>query len=128
MFTFPGTVSVYISVAPMDMRCGFYRLAGATRDIIGQDPLSGHLFVFFNKGRNRVKVLFWDKSGWVVYYKMLERGQFHFPKYLSKDTTSLKVHVSDFALILEGLELYGARRHERYGLDGKKVDQYREKA
>ena len=116
MFTFPGTVEVYISVAPMDMRCGFYRLAAATKEVIGKDPLSGHLFVFFNKGRNRVKVLFWDKSGWCVYYKYLERGQFHFPRYISKDTKSLRCHVSDFALILDGIELYGARRDKRFAL------------
>lgn len=120
MFTFPGTVAVYISVEPMDMRRSFDGLAQATREVIGQDPLSGHLFVFFNKDRTRVKVLFWDKSGYCLYYKRLEQGRFHFPRYISKDTKSLRVHVADFALILEGIELYGAQRHDRFCLgDGK---------
>ena len=116
MFTFPDTVEVYIAVAPTDMRKGFDTLAAATREIIGKDPLSGHLFVFFNKGRNRVKVLFYDRSGYCLYYKRLEGGQFHFPKYISTDTASLQVHVSDFAMILEGIDLYGARRHKRFQL------------
>ena len=119
MFTFPGGVEVYISVSPMDMRCGFYRLAEATKAVIRQDPLSGHLFVFFNKKRNRVKVLYWDRSGYCILYKHLERGQFHFPRYISKDTQSLRCHVSDFALILDGIELYGAQRHERFSLSQK---------
>lgn len=122
MFTFPGTVAVYISVEHMDMRRSFDGLAQATREIIGQDPLSGHLFVFFNKERTRVKVLFWDKSGYCLYYKRLERGQFHFPQYIAKDTKSLRVHVSDFALILDGIELYGAQRHDRFSLSGGKSD------
>ena len=120
MFTFPGSVEVYISVPPMDMRCGFYRLAAATQEVIGKDPQSGHLFVFFNKLRNRVKVLFWDRSGYCLYYKHLERGRFHFPNYLSKDTGSLRINVADFALILDGIELYGAHRRERYSVPVKK--------
>lgn len=116
MFTLPQSVSVYMAVQPMDMRKGFDRLAGATQEILGQNPLSGHLFVFFNKGRNRVKVLFWDRSGYCLYYKRLERGCFHFPQYLAEGTEVLQVAVSDFALMLEGIDLYGAVRRERYVL------------
>lgn len=118
MFTFPSTVEVYMAVAPTDMRKGFDTLAAATREILGQDPLSGHLFVFFNRNRSRVKVLFWDKSGYCLYYKRLEQGTFHFPQYLSEGTQVLKVAVSDFALILDGIELYGAVRRGRYQLTG----------
>ena len=116
MFTFPDTVEVYIAVGPTDMRKSFDGLSRVTEDIIGKNPLSGHLFVFFNRHRNRVKVLFWDRSGFCIYYKRLERGTFHFPQYLSEDTKALKVAVSDFALILDGIELYGAVRHGRYRL------------
>ena len=116
MFTFPNSVEVYIAVDVMDMRRSFDGLALATREITGKDPLSGHLFVFFNKGHDRVKVLFWDRSGYCLYYKRLEHGQFHFPKYLSRDTKVLRVNIADFALILDGLDLYGAVRQERYQL------------
>jgi transposase len=118
MFTFPPTVEVYMAVAPMDMRRGFDRLAAAAQEVLGQNPLSGHLFVFFNRNRSRVKVLFWDKSGFCLYYKRLEQGTFHFPQYVSEDTQVLKVAVSDFALILDGIELYGAVRRGRYRLTG----------
>ena len=118
MFTFPETVEVYMAVEAMDMRRSFDRLAQATQEIIGQNPLSGHLFVFFNRTRDRLKVLFWDRSGYCIYYKRLEQGTFHFPKYMSADTKVLKVAVSDFALILDGIELYGAVRRNRYLLTG----------
>jgi transposase len=116
MFTFPQTVQVYMAVDPTDMRKSFDSLAGATQNVMGQNPLSGHLFVFFNRERNRVKVLFWDKSGYCLYYKRLEQGTFHFPQYLSEDTKVLKVAISDFALILAGIDLYSAVRRERYAL------------
>lgn len=116
MFTIPDLIEVYIAVQPADMRKGFDTLACLTREIIGKDPLSGHLFVFFNKPRNRVKVLFWDRSGYCLYYKRLERGRFHFPTYLSKDTQVLQMASADFALVLEGIDLYGAVRKERFKL------------
>lgn len=116
MFTFPEAVQVYMAVDPTDMRKSFDSLAGATQQVLGQDPLSGHLFVFFNRERNRVKVLFWDRSGYCLYYKRLEKGTFHFPNYIAKDTRVLRVAVADFALILDGIELYGAVRRGRYSL------------
>ena len=116
MFTFPESVKVYMAVDAQDMRCGFDRLSARAHEITSQDPLSGHLFVFFNKPRNRVKVLFWDKSGYCLYYKRLEQGTFHSPQYVSSDTRVLQIAVSDFALILEGIQLYGAVRRKRYAL------------
>ena len=59
------------------MRKGFNGLAAATRQVIGEDPLSGHLFVFFNRRRDRTKILFWDRSGLCLYYKRIEKGRFH---------------------------------------------------
>ena len=79
MFTFPPSVEVYMAVEAMDMRKGFDSLAAAAKEVMCQDPLSGHLFVFFNRGRSRVKVLFFDRSGYCLYYKRLEQGTFHFP-------------------------------------------------
>jgi transposase len=120
MFMIPESVKVYMSVETMDMRCGFDRLSAKAHEITFQNPLSGHMFVFFNRGKNRVKVLFWDKSGYCLYYKRLEQGTFHFPEYLSEDTKVLQVAVSDFALILSGIELYGAVRRKRYILPEQK--------
>jgi len=108
-----------MAVDPTDMRKSFDSLAQLTRDVIGKDPLSGHLFVFMNREHNRMKVLFWDRSGFCLFYKRLEQGTFHFPKYLSSETKVLQVEVADFALIMEGIELYGAVRKNRYQLSNK---------
>jgi transposase len=72
-------VQIWIATAPIDMRQGFDRLAARVREHLQQNPLGGHLFVFRNKSGERVKVLWWDGTGLVLYYKRLERGQFRFP-------------------------------------------------
>jgi transposase len=74
-----ANVRVWLAAAPLDMRRGFDRLAEHVRTILAQDPLSGHLFVFRNKAGQRVKILWWDKDGYCIYYKRLERGTFQFP-------------------------------------------------
>ena len=63
MLMLPPSVHVFVAGQPTDLRCGFDALAAATRQVLRQDPFSGHLFVFFNRGRNRVKVLHWDRTG-----------------------------------------------------------------
>ena len=74
-----ANVRVWLATAPLDMRRGFDRLAEHVRTILAQDPLSGHLFVFRNKAGHRLKILWWDKDGYCIYYKRLERGTFQFP-------------------------------------------------
>ena len=77
MLSFPQSVEVYICTQPTDMRKSFDSLSALTRDVLKQNPLSGQLFVFFNRGRNRVKVLYWDKYGFCIFLKRLEQGRFH---------------------------------------------------
>ena len=79
MLTLPPTVRVYLATQPVDLRKGFDGLAGATRELIQQDPLCGHLFVFLNRRRNQVKILMWDRNGFCLLYKRLEQGTFRFP-------------------------------------------------
>lgn len=67
-------VRIYIAVDPVDMRKGFDGLAAIVRESLRRDPMSGELFVFLNRCRDRVKILYWDRSGWVIFYKRLERG------------------------------------------------------
>lgn len=64
----------------VDMRKGFDALSGLVRDELKEDPLSGDLFVFFNRKRNQVKLLSWDKDGYAVYHKRLEKGTYELPK------------------------------------------------
>jgi transposase len=86
-------VRVWLATAPLDMRRGFDRLAEHVRTILAQDPLSGHLFVFRNKAGQRLKILWWDKDGYCIYYKRLERGTFQFPasgeKVIAVDSQAL---------------------------------------
>jgi transposase len=72
-------VRVWLAVSPLDMRKGFDRLAEHVRTILAMDPLSGHLFVFRSRGGQRVKILWWDRDGYCIYCKRLERGTFLFP-------------------------------------------------
>ena len=80
MLTLPASVRIYVAAEAVDLRRGFDGLAAATRGVIGADPLSGHVFVFLNARRNRIKLLVWDRTGYVLLYKRLERGTFALPK------------------------------------------------
>lgn len=111
MLTIPPSVKIYLATTPTDMRRSFDGLAAITKDVIGQDPMSGHLFVFRNKRGDRVKVLCWDRSGYWLWYKRLEKGIFRFPESASGRVTVDAVQLS---LILEGIDLAGARRQARY--------------
>ncbi len=112
MLTLAASLRVYLASAPVDMRKSFDGLSAAARDVVGGDPLSGHLFVFFNRSRTIVKVLFWDRSGFCVFAKRLERGTFHLPDTAGK--SSVELEAAELSLILEGIDLRGARRRPRW--------------
>lgn len=114
MLSLPPTVRVYFALDPIDLRKGFEGLANVARSALAEDPLSGHLFVFLNRRRNRAKVLFWDRSGWCIYYKRLERGCFHPPRARSLGDAKLELEAAELMLILEGIDLRGARRRVRW--------------
>ena len=116
MLSLPSVVKIYLHAAPVNLHYTFDRLAGIVRDEMGRDPLSGHLFVFRNRRGDRVKLLFWDDDGWVIYYKRLERGVFKFPA-IACDTRSLQVSVSDLSLLLWGIEPNSIRRLKRFSLE-----------
>lgn len=115
MLTWPPTVRIFVSTQPTDMRRSFDGLAMMTRENMGQDPLSGHLFVFFNRRGDRVKIMFWDRSGYCIWYKRLEQGVFRLPQSIV-NTPNPEVEVTDLSLILEGIDLSSARRRKRFVL------------
>ncbi|MBI2932488.1 MAG: IS66 family insertion sequence element accessory protein TnpB [Planctomycetes bacterium] len=98
----PAGVRIFIASQPADLRKSFDGLAALTREIIKQDPLAGHLFVFRNKKGRRVKVLFWDRTGWVLWYKRLESGVFRFP---IKDSGAVEIEAFQLRLLLDGVPL-----------------------
>ena len=115
MLMLSPAVKIFLCVQATDMRRSFDKLAEMTRSVLMQDPFSGHLFVFFNRPRDRVKILFWDSSGFCLYYKRLEEGSFRVP---ALDTGSAQINAAELALILEGIELAGSRRQKRFSLSG----------
>lgn len=108
----PG-MKVFLVAGPTDMRKSFDTLAAVVRDTINDDPLSGHLFVFCNRRRDRLKALIWEDSGFWLMAKRLEQGTFSWP-----DQSKIKVNYSaaELSALLAGLELSGRRRKRYKGL------------
>jgi len=106
---------IWLCTGRTDMRCGFDRLAALAAEVTGEDPLSGHLFVFGNRGGDRLKILYWDRDGLVLWYKRLEEGQFELPR-VAKDggPRSLELRPSELAMLLDGVDLSSVRRSQRY--------------
>jgi len=98
----------------VDLRRGFDGLAAATRHILRKDPLSGHLFCFVNARRNRMKILVWEPSGFLLVYKRLERGRFRFPFEPPPGARQIEMGGTDLALMMEGIDLRGARRRPHW--------------
>ena len=96
---------------PTDMRKGFDGLSGLVRSELGQDPLSGDVFAFVNRKRDKMKLLLWDRSGFVVWYKRLEEGTFELPH---GDAVSYPISWEKLMLILEGIELKSVQKRKRY--------------
>jgi transposase len=117
MFTLPSAVQVFICLQPTDLRKSFDSLAALVSCVVGQDPLSGHLFVFLNRYRTSVKILFWDRSGYCLYYKRLEAGTFKLPEQpVAADAVSCALGLPELTLMLEGIDLTHARRRKRFSL------------
>lgn len=114
MLTLPPTVKIYLAAGATDMRKSFDGLAAATREIVRQDPLSGHLFAFINRRRDRIKILFFDRSGFCILYKRLERGTFKFPRQLQPGARAVELDAGELSLMLEGIDLRNARRRRRW--------------
>jgi transposase len=113
VFGLGAATRIYLAVGSTDMRKGFEGLYGLVRDQLGLDPLSGHLCLFCNKGRNRLKVLYWDGSGLWICAKRLERGRFSWP---SDGEQSARVTLSqeELSLLLGGIDLTRTRRKNWY--------------
>ena len=114
MLTLPASVRIDIAAEAVDLRRGFDGLAAATRSLIREDPLSGHLFVFLNRRKHRIKLLVWDRTGYLRLYKRLERGTFHLATEPLAGQRHVEVDAGELGLIMEGLDLRGATRRKRW--------------
>jgi transposase len=113
VLTLPASVRIFVAAEPTDLRRGFDGLAAATRSLI-LDPMSGHLICFLNRRKNRIKLLVWDRTGYLLLYKRLERGTFAIPTQPTPGRRHVEVDAGELALMLEGLDLRGARRRPRW--------------
>ena len=113
MLTLPSAVKIFVYTQPTDMRCGFNKLSMLAESFMRADPFSGHLFVFFNKSGDKCKILFWDRTGFVIWYKQLQEGTFE-KLPVKPNESSIEVDVAKLTWILEGIDLWKARRRKRY--------------
>ena len=112
MLSFSSHQRYFLYGAPTDMRKGFAGLSGLVRQHIDHQLLSGDVFIFINRRRDRIKLLMWDATGFALYYKQLERGTFELPSPGRPGSTELGW--SDLVMLLEGIEIKSIRRRKRY--------------
>ena len=107
MLSLPPSVRVFVCTAPTDMRKSFDGLCALVETVVKQDPFSGHLFVFLGRRRDKVKILYWDRSGFFLLYKRLEAGTFAMPE-------RAEVGPRELLLLLEGIEASQVHQRRRY--------------
>lgn len=112
MLSLPPTMRVFIALGATDMRKSFSGLVNAARSVMAQDPLSGHLFAFFNRRCTMMKAVYWDRNGYCLIAKRLEKSTFVLPTV--HDTDVVELEAAELALILEGIDLSNARRRPRW--------------
>ena len=113
MLPFSSTQQYYFYRHPTDMRKSFNGLSGLVRSELGADPVSGDVFIFVNCRRDRVKLLVWDRTGYVLLYKHLQQGTFELPAF-EEQATSCQMKWEELVLILEGVALKSVRRRKRF--------------
>jgi len=112
VLSIPSTMRVFAYAKATDMRKSFDGLVGLARNVIKEDPLSGHLFVFFNRRFTMMKAVHWDRNGYALFAKRLERGTFIMPK--TRADGVIEIEAVELALILEGIDLSGGPRRPRW--------------
>ena len=108
MFGLGPATKIFLAIHAVDMRKGFDGLYGVVRDRLGHDPLSGHLFLFSNRSRTRLKVLVWDGTGLWVCSKRLEKGCFRWPSE-DAEASSIGMRAEELAMLLNGLDLFASK-------------------
>ena len=113
MLTLPPSVKLWIAAEPVDMRRGHDGLAAIVRNEWKRELFAGHLFIFVGKRKDRCKILFWDRGGFVLYYKRLEQGRFRLPANLSEDS-HVEIDATALAMLLDGIDVQHVRRAKHW--------------
>ena len=112
MIMLPSAVRIFLCTRPTDMRKSFDGLTGLVQECFGQDPLTGHLFLFVNRRRDRIKILYFDRDGLAIWYKRLEAGSFEMPTTAERD--GIELQAAQLAMILSGIDMSSARQRKRF--------------
>jgi transposase len=123
MIALPPQVRVFLYRLPTDMRKSFHGLVALIESAVKQDPFSGSLFVFLNRQRDRIKILYWGQTGFCIWYQQLQTGTYQLPdeKSLAAQET-MEVTRSQLSLILDGIDLSSARQRLRFQLPRERLD------
>ncbi len=115
MLSVSSSTRIFISIGATDMRKGFDGLCGLVANELKQDPLSGALFLFINRRRDRMKVLYWDGDGLAIWYRRLEQGTYQLPSVTS-DQKSVELRSEEFTMLLRGIDLSNVKRRKRFAI------------
>ncbi|HYD51982.1 MAG TPA: IS66 family insertion sequence element accessory protein TnpB [Gemmatimonadaceae bacterium] len=113
MIGIPQSVRILIGTTPIDMRKSIDGLTAIVQQELEEDAYSGHLFIFVSRRRDRVKILAWDKGGFVLVYKRLERGQFKLP-HMDPSTMAVEIDATQLAMLLDGIDFGRVRRPDHW--------------
>ena len=113
MIGLPGSVRVYLCTVPCDMRRSFDGLHGLVTSVMELDALAGHLFVFSNRKRDRVKIFYWDRDGFAIWSKRLEEGTYAMP-FGQSEERRVEITAQELGALLSGIDLSQAKRRRRY--------------
>ena len=114
MLSLPPSVRVFVATQPVDGWKGADSLMVIVRDVFGEDPLGGHLFVFFSKRADGVRIVYWDRNGFAMWSKKLQKSRFR-PGFSDDGVLCARaIEAGDLSLIIEGIDLTGARRRPRW--------------
>ena len=123
MIALSPQIRVFLYRRPTDMRKSFHGLIALTEAELKQDPLSGSLFVFVNRRRDRIKILYWGETGFCIWYQQLQQGTYQLPRHESlEEQETLEVTRSQLSLILDGIDLTSARQRRRFQLKREVLD------
>ena len=114
MLSLSPALRIFLCAEPADLRKSFDGLSALVRQALGDDPLSGHWFVFRNRTGDRLKILAWEEDGWCLWYKRLEQGVFRVPVVSGDGPPRLEIRAAELAMLLDGVVLEKVQRRKRY--------------
>jgi transposase len=115
MISVAAGTKIFIALGATDMRKGFDGLCGVVTGVLQKDPLSGHLFLFVNRRKDKMKILYWDGDGLAIWYRRLEQGTFQMPEP-QEGTRSVEIRSDELTMLLRGIDYSNVKRRKRFSI------------